>query len=515
MMDAVLLRCKFCGAPFSREDAESNATLITCGSCGTTQQRLDAKEYIESMMASVKSWISSAIPKGMSASVAENVDPVARHRIFTSEVGPRIERELMEYRFLTTTLFSGGLITLPFNEESVRNELKGPSDAFEFNAKIISAQPLAVDESSKKLIADADAVSRGYAVLANNRNLMGKITDGRFVLMANNFKEAANALKGAEGYEVHKSRLLGLSKLAEGINYLLSGKPGDARTLISEGRVLLKEAETKATGNPALGVMLRGIKQEISVADVGISLADIMIYNPGTESVACLDKLRRIMSVAPTNHRFWGPFFSNKDRYSEILQYFSQAAAAKAGNGTIPIAPGAGNVLMPFWEIDLKYSFTTGGLWKKKSVEVKEDLLLDACFAADPRSLDNPREAMTDIFLVRPKASIVSSLKGDEKSISGGEGIGRLQDMVSDSSPGDRDIIVPLSTLSEAERMVTNYLSLVAQSDDKFKLSKPVVRRVIYVPCEVSGDRIQPVKGMGVLTPKSLGRLSVGNAISI
>ncbi|MDD4454296.1 MAG: hypothetical protein PHI67_03135, partial [Candidatus Methanomethylophilaceae archaeon] len=60
MTDIVALRCKYCGAPFEREAVESTIPYITCSSCGTTQQRLDAKAYLEEMMVQVKSWISSA-----------------------------------------------------------------------------------------------------------------------------------------------------------------------------------------------------------------------------------------------------------------------------------------------------------------------------------------------------------------------------------------------------------------------------------------------------------------------
>ena len=53
MDDMVELRCKYCGAPLDRKDIESDSPYITCPSCGTTQQRLDARKYMEQMMGQI------------------------------------------------------------------------------------------------------------------------------------------------------------------------------------------------------------------------------------------------------------------------------------------------------------------------------------------------------------------------------------------------------------------------------------------------------------------------------
>ena len=53
--DMVALRCKYCGAPLSADDVKGDGDYVTCPSCGTTQQRLDAKAYLDQMMAQVRS----------------------------------------------------------------------------------------------------------------------------------------------------------------------------------------------------------------------------------------------------------------------------------------------------------------------------------------------------------------------------------------------------------------------------------------------------------------------------
>ncbi|MCL2149025.1 MAG: hypothetical protein FWH47_06795, partial [Methanomassiliicoccaceae archaeon] len=62
MDDMVMLRCKYCGAPLDRKSLESSSPYITCASCGTSQQRMDAKAYLDQMMGQVQAWISKTIP---------------------------------------------------------------------------------------------------------------------------------------------------------------------------------------------------------------------------------------------------------------------------------------------------------------------------------------------------------------------------------------------------------------------------------------------------------------------
>ena len=90
MDEMVALRCKYCGAPLDEDQIKSDSPYITCQSCGTTQQRMDAEAYLNQLMGQVKSWISSAIPMGFNIAGAENIDPVARHSIFTKDVRPKI-----------------------------------------------------------------------------------------------------------------------------------------------------------------------------------------------------------------------------------------------------------------------------------------------------------------------------------------------------------------------------------------------------------------------------------------
>ena len=51
-------------------------------------------------------------------------------------------------------------------------------------------------------------------------------------------------------------------------------------------------------------------------------------------------------------------------------------------------------------------------------------------------------------------------------------------------------LVMFATTRKEAEKLCGEYLSKVSSKDKKFKLSKPEVKGLIYIPCTVSGNRI-------------------------
>lgn len=510
----VALRCKYCGAPFERGSVDSSGPYVTCSSCGTTQQRMDAKAYLEEMMVQVKSWISSAIPSGFNMAGAEGVDPIARNSIFVRDIRPRVSMELMDYKFNNTSLLSNSLIAMPFSRSASYAPAHTPAKAFEFNARIKSVEPLAVDESGKSLLMEADAVSKSYALMMNNMNLLAEDKEGRYVLMANNFREAAAVLRSRRGSETVAQRFTALADICDGCQHLLEGKPGEASSRLRNGKRALEEVRAKASADAQLGIMTGAVDQEISVTGILLSVSGMMGTSPGTDGLKTLDVIRRVVDAPLAKNQNWSYLLNNRDRYGEIFGYLSKALEARAGNGTLPISAGSGEYLMPFWEVDLRYSFTTGTLWSKKSVEVKEDLLICADFVTDPSCLNNPASAVTDIFRIRPESSILAGIKGNETSISQGQGIGRIQDSVAEGGPGTRGIIIPLSTKREAEKLMAEYLRQRTASDTKLRLSQPVVQRVIFIPCSLNGGlRLPP--DFGSLVPERAGRINKSTILDI
>ena len=510
MDEMVALRCKYCGAPLDEDQIKSDSPYVTCQSCGTTQQRMDAQAYLEQMMGQVKSWLSSAIPMGFNIAGAENVDPVARHSIFTKDVRPKIETEMGEFKFSNITLLGNCLLVLPFSTSNVCKPTHTAAKAFEFNAKVKSISALAVDDESKDIVEDAASLSQSYALMINNTELLSEDKEGRYILMANNFAAAAESLKNVKGKEAVAGRFSALAEISMGIDKLLSGNLVDSEAMIKKGRDELIPIKDQAMSSMEYGIMVQGITQEIAICDVMLNVIE-STRSAGGDPLSTIVGFIKVLTVKLPSHPKWGYVLNDSGRMTEIMESMNTAMKSKAG-GTIPVAAGDGKLLVPFWMIDLRYSFETGALWKKKSVEVDDMLLAIADFVTDERCLNDPSLAMTDIFSDRPKNGRFAGIKGDETSISNGSGLRAIADSVSEQSAGGREIAMPMSTRKEAEKLCGEYLAKISANNKKFKLSKPEVRGLIYIPCTVNGNRIT-CEPLDTMVPERLRNIDAGTVI--
>lgn len=513
MDDIVALRCKYCGAPLNKSELEADSHYITCSSCGTTQQRVDAKAYLDQMMGQVQAWISKAIPGGFSMSQADNVDSIARYNIFTANIKPRIEAEYTEYKFAVNTLISHPLIILPFTTSDSVKPSHTSTKAFEFNAKVKSIEPLAVDDACRGIVSDAENLASGYALLINNIKLLEENKDGRYILMANNFAEISAAFSRIKGYGLAAKRFTALSDVCTGCEKLLNGLVAESISYLEKGMAALEALKTEIMSDFNMGIMYQAVEQETAQANILKEMASFVISGTGQDPLKTLNVVQRVFTFNYPKSGKWGYFLGNKDRFNEIFGYLADALKAKNG-GSLLIASGSGDYLVPFWDIDLKYSFQTGAAWKKKSVEVAEDLLVPADFVIDPDCLRDPSSAVTAIFSEYAGKNLIERLAGNETSISGGQGIGALSDTAAQNSPGARKIVVPLSTKREAENIVGEYLAQCMAGDSKLKLSNPKVKALIYIPCKIT-DRIEVPDGFGKLVPRRVGRTNTSEIITI
>lgn len=250
----------------------------------------------------------------------------------------------------------------------------------------------------------------------------------------------------------------------------------------------LEAAKRELLANPRLAMTLRAVDMEISQSRTLKSVADMVNNGTSRDPLKTLTLINGITSIQYPSSPQWDRLLTSEDRDFELFGYVNDIVASKNG-GAIPICTGGGDALMPFWDVDLQYSFTTGSLFSKKSVVVTEDLMVPAVFPVFSQALSDPRSGLTDIFAAAPESSIMNRLKGEEQSISGGAGIGRLADSASDGAPGSRTVFVPLSTRTEAARLVELYLTQCSRTHSKLKLSRPSVKRLVYVPCSIDGGR--------------------------
>ncbi|MBR2092456.1 MAG: zinc ribbon domain-containing protein [Candidatus Methanomethylophilaceae archaeon] len=513
MDDMVELRCKNCGAPLDAKDVQSDAKFVTCQYCGTSQQRIDAKAYMDQMMGEIKSWMSKAMPMGYAGASMDNVDPIARYNIYMTNVKPMVEPEIREFRLDMNSLISSPLIVLPFNKGDPLRAKRSSKQAFEFNAKLKSIEALAMDQENKPKIAEAESISAAYALIANNSKLLTDTTPGRFALMANNFTEAANNMSKCQGYEPFVKRLNALVEVCFASDYVLNGNAVDCIVKAERGVNALEEAKKELFKSPTMAVMIRAVDVEISQSKTLLHIAE-MAQQTSSDPLNLLNILNEVSSLKyPKNHK-WDYLLDKKERDVEMFSWIESIMDARS-SGTLPVCAGDGNLLYPFWDVDLKYSFTTGALFSKKSVEVTEDLLIPATFTVSETALSNPRTGLTDIFAAAPEASILTKIKGQENSISGGAGIGTLADSAANNSPGTRKIVIPLSTKTEATKLVEEYLKQCSSSHSKLKLSKPLVKKLVYIPCNLNGDSISLPKAFGNLTPKVVSALGAKGIVII
>lgn len=509
MNDMQALRCKFCGAPLDESVVKGDSTYITCEYCGTTQQRLDARKYMEDMVNEVKNWVAKSMPMGYSAGSMDNVDPVARHSIFVNDIQPKLMMELDQIRFGNLSLLGSCLLSMPFKAANVPQPDRTSKNAFEFNAKVRSVSSLAVSEEDRSIVEEATSISESYALAINNVKLLGECKDGKWDIMAKNFRECAKSVSKIGGYDLPAARYEALAEVSEGFAHMMNGDITSAYGKVKSGKEKLQPLTDKAMSDPDFMVMFSAIDQETKIADMVLNIMDGSLSS-SDDPLTMIEAIRKVMEMPTDSNSKWGYLLDGTARYNELFDLISAAISSK-GTGTIPISSGQGDMLMPFWEVDLRYTFTTGKLWKKRSVEVKEDLLICADFVTDRQCLDDPSSAITDIFLDRPGAGFMDSLLGKESSISSGQGIGRIQDSVSDGNPNGRRVMMPLSTKREAEKLVTEYLKQRSGSVDQLKLGDPDVKRIIYVPCRTEGDRILLPEDFGILVPSHVERMKASS----
>ena len=501
MDQMVELRCKYCGAPLDRKDIESESAYVTCPCCGTSQQRVDAKAYMDQMMSEIKSWIGKAIPGGFSLSQTENVDPIARHNIYVNNVKPLLDVELREYRFALNSVISSPLIVLPFAKGEPARSKHTSSQAFEFNAKLKSLEPLAVDGENKTDVTDGENLATAYAMIISNSMLLKDTTPGRFALMSKNFKESADSVRRCKGYGPLASRLDALSEVCTASDLVLNGDALGCTMKAERAAEMLESAKKEVLADPKMAVMLRAVDLEIAQCKTLKNTVDLVNNGATKDPLKMLELINQLGSMSYPDNPSWNRLLDKKERDFELFKNVEEIVSARNG-GSLPICPGSGQVLFPFWDVDLKYSFTTGSLFSKKAVEVREDLLVPATFTVSKRALDDPRYGLTDVFSNAPESTMLSRFKGQEDSISGGAGIGRLADAAAMNSPGSREIVIPLSTKTEAAKLVECYLAQCAKTHSKLKLSSPTVKRLIYVPCD---------KGVnGIALPHEFSRLVPG-----
>ena len=151
---------------------------------------------------------------------------------------------------------------------------------------------MAVDQDSKDSIHTGEGIANTYAMIVNNSKLLTDTTPGRFALMANNFKEAAQSIRNAKGFEPLASRLQALSKVCAASDLVLNGDALGCSAKIEEAMSDLEKAKTEILKSPRLAMTLRAMDIEICVDGV----LGVLVHGHGRDALQLgieLERLRR------------------------------------------------------------------------------------------------------------------------------------------------------------------------------------------------------------------------------
>ena len=506
------LRCNYCSAPLKQPEAGSDYTK--CESCGQTVKLVDAKTFLDQILLQVNGWIRSTIPSGFDFSHAENADVIARYNIFVNNIKPKLTAEFRDYRFNLFNLLSNPLMVLPFKCSMPINIKNTSKQVFEFSAKNNKILPLAVDDESKALVSEVDRYATTYAYLLNNAALMQKKQPERYALMAENFQQSYQLMKEDMTAKPLAHRVLGLSFMATGTDLMLKGKLSEAGEAFRASIENLETAKKGVIGNSNFGIMYQAIDKEIVLIKSLESMLQTAEMDYGGDPLGTFASYQRIIEIScmleSTRLPRWAPVFRDEARTKEILEWTMSVRDAQKGTSTIDVLIGNGNVLFPFWEVDFHYSFKTGALWKKKGVEVTEVILVSASFTTDETLLCNPRLALTDVFANFQGSGTLNSLRGLETTISNSGSLKMVSNMVNKQSVAGRYVITPLSTRKEVTMLMEDYVARLSIGDEKFRLSAPQIKRMIFIPGEINQSGIPSMNyNFGGIPPRNIGRIDI------
>jgi len=476
---------------------------------------VDAKAFLDQIMGQVNAWFRQAVPSGYDMSNAQNADPIARHNIFISNVRPKLSTELREYKFNLFNLLSNPLMPMPFKSSNACGAKNSSKQLFEFNAKNKSILPLAVDDESKALVADADRYSTTYAYLINNTILMKENKPERYALMSANLNQSYALLKADAKIKPLADRILGLSQMATGIDHMLNGRISDAKESFQASRGSLEAAKKGVIGNIDLGIMYQAIDKELLLqGSLDNMLRTVEMGSAGDPlaTIASFEKIVSVSSELESTRTKWASTFKDESRIGEILDWVQMIKQAQKGMATINVLSGGGNVLYPFWLLDFPYTFKTGSLWMKKGVPVTEVMLVSAGFTTDDAILQSPAQALTDIFGNFEGSGVMDSITGKETTISNGESLKSLPRMISMQSAAGRRVIAPLSTKKEVTIFMEDYVASITRADSnvakKLKLNAPQIKGLIFIPGELSQSGYTLNCDFGGVKPRNIGNMT-------
>jgi hypothetical protein len=509
------LRCPHCGAALP----ETTKELVKCNYCGTTARIEDADKYLRHLQGFVIEWVRTALSVGIGVASSSSIDPLARHSIFTQNVFPSLNSEFSKIQLEAFEAFSVPLIAPPFiRHTSGYDQQKDPKYLFSYDAKVSSVQPLAVTQDDQGVVQKFGGLSRAFAHVLIGLDLAEKNQIRPYRVIAENFVVAAKSLEGHS--EILSKRMLALSEIYLAIDEALSKQTTKSRARVNNAKIILEEVLLKSALDINLSICSSAIEQEIEVAKTVLLINDLIEYNGTGDQMENVDIVEKLFSttstICQTSVPSWRHRFENLGRYSELAKWLYIVLGAKRGSSSIKIANGFGNTLFPFWVAEIDYTFSTGALWMRKGKYVKEAALVAATFPLYQNFAVSPSEVVTDIFSRRPEGAFIGSITGSENAISTGENIKMLVQRASLKSASGYKIVPPLSTVSEANQLMNEYLQQVSRAlGGKLHVASCDMADILFVPADLATGFINFQGSLGYVQPRKVGDVHVINSIVV
>ena len=513
-ISSVQLRCGSCGAPYARL---APGEIQTCTYCGTSQRTVDAREFLEHFMAQVTAFVRQAVPAGLDVSRSKTVDPVARLSAFNSSIRPRLTTESDQYRFACFNLLSSPLAVLPFLQGSSAPGSADPTSISIFAAKVQSVSGLAVDDASRALIQRAGGLASCYQSLLVATHLADSSQPERYHLIGQNYATASDAIASTGLWPALAIRLSALSSHSRGVDVLLTGKElGESRRLLGIATEGLERSRSLLSAAPELGYMAAAVDQELAVVRTAGTMLDIVENSAlvAPHPVVFIERLSGVLNWASKNAPGdWGASFRSMKTRTEVFRRAAHLRSAQAGRGTIKIAAVGSGTLVPFWAVELPYTFETGVLWTKHGKEVPE--IVYWLQRLSPRIsgilLVGAGRALTDIFSVSSGGGSLNAyydrVRGKQTKITESGSLVPIVQNATVCSVHGSPAVPPFTTEQEGLQLVQRYVDGVklsnARAAAQLRASSPRVLDLIYIPCSLNAH--PPIPWLGALSPISLG----------
>lgn len=460
MAAAYGLRCTHCGAPLPQP--KRGEEYVRCEYCGYVNRVVDSQAYLESLKREVVRWLSQLLPQTVITSTT--ADPVARYHLFRGYVKPMLVPLSVNARTRFVEILYGPLTALGPLADARCDD---PKSMFEDSIKLEAVGELAVDEGDKSFLTQTYRYLQAAAFLCN---ALRDAAEERFGESANSISEALNYVpEGEHGLAAERLRLA--RSFYTALGELLNRNPSSALTIISSAEKTAERILREAGGSESLAA-LEAELDHMRVVRM-ISEVSVAYFESGLDPLQAYVTFKRVVGLAVENARRYSR--PTKD-VLRVVEEGRRALLSRLRRETIR-AVGSGDVLVPFYLVEVGMTYTQG-LVLRKGRDLRAKLLV----AASPPALSG----VSDVFGLYQRRQV--PLEG---SLEHARAVESLVEGAVETYPTAR-LVLPLISPIAAERVADEYINAARRSyGDRIKLSSTVARELIYVAATTEGSTLR------------------------